>query len=214
MAKKNRSERNRLAQEEHERWLAEHFIGAEAANGVDAGESVSTDAGCVSLKERASAAEQARLALHQVVKQFGRSRDERARAILQSARDEFYRSVNDAYPPGFHANFESFKKGNLHVLDIYVRFLEADPWFFSSGYAKANILRVLKRLDLPKIYRERLRRVIVKVVIERDRRELRSYRGLSLRIMSDDLERELRALAEHHTDPNVRRRARWVLDGV
>jgi hypothetical protein len=94
-----------------------------------------------------------------------------------------------------------------------ILFLEADPWFFRSGYLKVRLLRALKRSTLSARERERLRQVIVAVVDSRHRQEFRAYGQLAARIATDDLHHDLRVRLES-SDAEVRRRAAWMLTYV
>lgn len=162
-------------------------------------------------RERAQRAEEARLFLHNVVAQRGRSRDPEALRNCQIARDAMYEALNQAYPPGFWDNFNGLKKGRQSALESAVCFLEADPWFFRSGYVKADLLHCIKRMDLSEDYRSRLQQVVLHAVLGRDRRELRSYRSLAAKIASADFCEALRDLTNHQ-DADVRRRAAWVME--
>lgn len=161
--------------------------------------------------ERAQRAEEARLFLHKVVAQHGRSRDAEASRRCQIARDAMYEALNQAYPPGFWDNFNGLKKGRQSALEKAVCFLEADPWFFRSGYVKADLLHCIKRIELSEDYRSRLQQVVLNAVLGRDRRELRSYRSLAAKIATPAFCDTLRDLTNHQ-DPAVRRRAAWVME--
>jgi len=173
------------------------------------------------MRGRAAAAEAARLALHaSVVTPIGatrtrkgrRSREGRERAVAA-----FHAAVRDAYPSGFWevlgAGYERLAAGERDAVEIAVLFLEADPWFFRSGYVKEDLLRRLKRLCLTADASERLRAVLLAAVDLRDRREFRRYCHLARALDAPDLRQ---ALAGRRTSPDagVRRRAEWMLAAV
>jgi len=99
----------------------------------------------------------------------------------------------------------------LGGVDEAIRFLEKDEWAFGSGYAKADLIRLLRKLDLNSTQAERLRRVVLAVVDGRDRREFRHYRRLACKLDSPQLRVELMRRLEDENEV-VRRHARWVLE--
>lgn len=122
-----------------------------------------------------------------------------------------YRAALDAaYPENFAVHARRLGEGDLSGLETAVRFLEADPWFFHSGFVKAELIRSLKRLEIPPAAVERLRRVVLNVVDRCDRREFRHYCRLARKVDSPDLRRDL-ALRIQSDDPDVARRARWAM---
>lgn len=90
-------------------------------------------------------------------------------------------------------------------------FLEKDPWTPTSGYAKAQLIKLLTKIPLKENQCERLRKVVIDVVDLRDRREFRHYCRLAFEVDSPKLRSQL-ALRLRSDDPGIRRRAKWVLD--
>jgi hypothetical protein len=99
----------------------------------------------------------------------------------------------------------------LGGVDGAIEFLEKDEWTFGSGYAKADLIRLLRKLDLKPIQAERLRRVVLAVVDGRDRREFRHYCRLACKVDSPQLRQELMRRLEDENEA-VRRHALWVLE--
>lgn len=69
-------------------------------------------------------------------------------AAYGSLVDEFRSATRAALHgvgPDIYARIDA---GDRTALDLAVAFLVADPWFFSSGYVKANLIRRLKRAQL------------------------------------------------------------------
>lgn len=112
--------------------------------------------------------------------------------------------------PGFLAGLAD---GGKREVEEAIAFLEADPWFFRSGYEKQSLLRHLKRLELSGAQRTRLGRVVIAVIDGRDRREFRDYCRLAVAIWSPDLRAQV-SLRLSSTDPAVRRRAVWVAEAA
>ena len=99
----------------------------------------------------------------------------------------------------------------LGGVDGAIEFLEKDEWAFGSGYAKADLIRLLRKVDLNHTQAERLRRVVLAVVDGRDRREFRHYCRLACKLYSPQLRKELTRRLEDENEV-VRRHARWVLE--
>ena len=114
------------------------------------------------------------------------------------------------YPPEFWAGFGDLLSGKSNQADLYIEFLEADPFCFRTGYVKAELLLGLKRMTLSQKQQERLRDVILMVIEKGDRREFRSYCRLARKIQTPEwlAELEERLLSQ---EIGVARRAGWVL---
>ena len=128
----------------------------------------------------------------------------------EAACDAFWSAAEDAVPPGFDDAYEQVKAGDPSGAELLIGFLEADPFFFRSGYLKADVAQYLKRAPLTEAQQERLRRVVVQIVSNRDGREFRRYCHLARALDSPALREELQGLAVSQ-DAAVRRRAEWVL---
>lgn len=105
------------------------------------------------------------------------------------------------------ANYRS-KRG---IVDEAIKYLEKDEWKFGSGYAKADMIRWLRKFDINPNEAERLRRVVLTVVDGRDRREFRHYCQLARKVDSPQLRKELTRRLEDENEV-VRRHARWALE--
>lgn len=92
-------------------------------------------------------------------------------------------------------------------------FLEANPRFFRSGYDKAQLLRRLKRADLSRKHLQRLHKVLLGAVETGGGVEFRQYCQLAAHHLPPGLLADLSKLAKTG-EPDVRRRAVWMLDSV
>jgi len=115
-----------------------------------------------------------------------------------------------AFPPGFSEGLVGLMAGKTENVEIYIRFLELDPYFFQSGYAKAYLIRYMKQLPFTTSQQRRLQDLILNVVKKGFRREFRSYCQLARYVQSDSWLLEVEALLASW-DPNIALRSRWIL---
>ncbi len=164
---------------------------------------------------RAAAAEAARRALGEAFARIQDRRDPKdpARAAWREAAERVWAAVEAAYPPTFAADYEALQRQDPAGLEGAVRFLEADPYFFRSGYLKVRLIALISRVRVGAAEMRRLRAVALSAVDGRDRREFRAYCRLAAFVDSAEFRR---AVGERGTspDPAVRRRARWMLDAL
>jgi hypothetical protein len=162
---------------------------------------------------RAERVNKAERLLHETFRERDTSREAFMR--WRQAASDLHAALAAAYPPGFWEMMRRLPAGDADSVAAAVLFLEADPWFFRSGYLKERILRGLTGLYLSPSIAQRLQQVLVMVVQRRDRREFRRYCRLAGFValhapdLIDDL-MQLRASA----DPGVRRRAEWMLAAI
>lgn len=140
-----------------------------------------------------------------------RDRDEQHRRLWSQACERFHSSFDQlAFPGGLEQELSSLRAGDEQAIEMAVRFLEADPWFFRSGFIKDEMLRVLRRAELSDHQQERLRAVVLDRVRNGSGREFRQYCRLA-RLLSNS---EFRTMVSRYTasnDANVSRRANLVL---
>lgn len=103
--------------------------------------------------------------------------------------------------------------GRPRYIETAIAFLEADPWFFRSGYEKQVLIRHLKRVQLAVAHKERLAGIVMAAIDGRDRVEFRHYCRLACYGWSDQLDAEV-AERMRSADAGVRRRAQWVVEAV
>jgi hypothetical protein len=142
---------------------------------------------------------------------FREFRELRQTPAYSELLEAFNAAVDAAYPPGFFESLEELSKhSDTQALEMAVTFLEADPYFFRSGYIKQYILRYVRGYLLSDDYIARLERVLLHAVDNHYCREFREYRKLAHRIDNPRLRAELqiRVLSQ---DQHVQNRAGWIL---
>ena len=130
-----------------------------------------------------------------------------------AALHDFDQAMRLLYPPSFSDDLTRLRGGDPAAVEAAIRFLEADPYAFGTGYAKEEILRRLRHLDLHAKERSRLVSVVLARVDEGDRREFRQYCLLAPTIVDDTLRTGLLLRLRSGESGRVRR-ALWVLDAL
>ena len=125
----------------------------------------------------------------------------------------WYTAIATAYPPGFWEDLVKLRSGDASGLESAIAFLEADPVFYRTGYAKTKITRAIKPSMLTPAQAARLRFVALSIVDRRDDRDFRAFCRLARKADAPELHDQLRQRLTS-TDPNVRRRAHWMLDAL
>ena len=149
---------------------------------------------------------------------------------------DFWEKTAAALPSSDRAFMPGLASGHVRFIDTAIAFLEADPWFFRSGYEKQNLIRHLKRAQLSEAQRMRLARVVLAAidghaggvpgrhaggvpghaggVREKGHRvEFRHFGRLACGIWSDFLDAEVAGRMQS-PDPGIRRRATWVAEAA
>jgi len=120
-------------------------------------------------------------------------------------------TLGEGLTDGFRAALAAVRAGDRSGLEYCLRFLEADPWCYGTGYAKAKIIPAIVQFELDEPTRERLARVVLRVVDDpRPRGEIKRYGTLGSAVALADL----RARIEQRTaaaDPQIRFNVRHVL---
>lgn len=129
------------------------------------------------------------------------------------ARDLWDAAFEAAYPPGFWTDYEKLRTGNPSSLENAIAFLEAEPIFFGTGYVKTKITRAIKPSMLTPTQAARLRHVALSIVDRRDDRDFRAFCRLARKADAPELHDRLRQRLTS-ADPNIRRRAGWMLDAL
>jgi hypothetical protein len=138
-------------------------------------------------------------------------------SVLSEACTEAHRlwftAIDNAYPRGFGEDVQRLRAGDPSGMEAAVSFLEADPWFYRTGYIKSKLIRSIKATLLTPEYVKRLQKVVLVLVDKRDDRVFRAYCRLALKVDSLELREQLTQRLIHE-DTNIQRRARWVLEAL
>lgn len=102
---------------------------------------------------------------------------------------------------------------HISGIESAIVFLEEDPMFFRSGYLKADLLKILSRVELKHSQMTRLRKIALAIVDKKDCREFRWYCRLACKVQSPELKNELQQRM-NSVDSDVQRRAHWMLTQI
>lgn len=80
--------------------------------------------------------------------------------------EAFWAAMRDALPAEFWESAEQVQRGDPAGAELLIEFLQADPYYFRSGYLKADVLRWLGRIPLDEPQMDRLRTVVLKAVTD------------------------------------------------
>lgn len=116
-----------------------------------------------------------------------------------------------AFPGGLSKEFELLRAGDVTAIEMAIRFLEANPWFFRSGYYKADILKLLRKHSLSEEQCARMRKLVLERVRDRPVREMRAYARFAPKISTPQFEAEITVIAAN-ADRHAARHAQWVSD--
>ena len=154
--------------------------------------------------------ESLRQKIYEAARRRSESPEQRA-AWEETSRAFFARYDQLAFPGGLSRQFELLRRGDAEAIEMAVRYLEADPWYFRSGYYKADMLRCLRKHPLSEEQSSRLRRLILKRVRESRVRETRDYCRFAPKVTNSEFEAEIRSIAAN-SNRLASRRAQWVID--
>ncbi|NVJ65570.1 MAG: hypothetical protein HWE16_03715 [Gammaproteobacteria bacterium] len=104
-----------------------------------------------------------------------------------------YRSELDHY---LDRVFKDFKINDKEIKEFVITFLELNPWFFRSGYIKADLLIRIKRSYLTEEDKKRLRVVLLNAVLRIGTREYKKYCSLAMAIHTENFISELKTLSK------------------
>jgi len=141
-----------------------------------------------------------------------RSEDSEHTAAWQDAARAFHAAYDKlAFPGGLNREFELLRVGDITAIEMAIQFLEANPWYFRSGYHKADILKMLRKHLLSDDQSARMRNLILERVRGRPVRETRAYARFAPKVSTPQFESEIMNIAEN-ADRHASRHAQWVLD--
>lgn len=143
-----------------------------------------------------------------------RNLDEEHRSLWAEACNRFHTSFDKlAFPGGLDRELRLLRERDQQAIEMAVRFLETNPWFFRSGYIKEELLRLLGQVELSNDQQARLRSVILARIDSGAGREFRRYARLARRLDEPAFRGTVLKRLESE-DASVVRRARWVLKSL
>ena len=148
------------------------------------------------IQRRAAELERLRADVHRLFD--ARDGTEPAQRAWSEAAKAFGEALRSFYRP--YDLGSRIRSGDRAAIDDAVRFLEADPWCFRSGYVKAELMGALANCRLPGNAKDRLRRVVMHRVMNPEPRLGRPVGQLAHNVWDESLASQVRAAAEHGTE--------------
>jgi hypothetical protein len=134
----------------------------------------------------------------------------KANPEYQQLQEEARRAREALHSADFEGALEMLQLGDASGAEYAIAYLEADPWYFRSGYLKARIARWLRQIELDDSQQERLRIVIVAGIQKGSRYEQVEYRKLGRRLDTEAFRDVLKRLTAR-PEAGVARRASLAL---
>lgn len=154
--------------------------------------------------------------LHARVHETFLSRDDSPakKTAWQKACEDFHGSYDKlAFPGGLAREFDLLDQLDPTAIEMALRFLEANPWFFRSGYHKQELLSRFRALPLNQDQLARLRAVILARINGCPVREMRAYCRLAPRVNTPEFEAELKQIAQRD-NKSASRYANWAIQCI
>ena len=149
-------------------------------------------------------------AIHTTLRRRGES--PACRAVWEEACRRFHAEYDSlAFPGGLGRAFSQVEAGDPTTIEMAVQFLEADPYFYRSGYHKVDFIKHLCKNHLSEEQKKRLQQVILSQIRDRDKREFRAYCRLARAVTDPAFQEQIDEMAGPSRG-TVPRHAQWVLD--
>ena len=129
------------------------------------------------------------------------------------AHQLWFTALIAAYPGAFWEDVQKLRAGDASGLESVIRFLEADPFFFGTGYEKVYLSRYIKPPMLTPSDIARLQNVVLHMVETRHGSDFGAYKRLAKKV-DDAFLREQLTRRLSSGDADTQRRARWVLEAL
>jgi hypothetical protein len=130
--------------------------------------------------------------------------------IEHSSRVAWFHELMTALYSPVYVALSDARHGETAHIETLIRFLEADPYCYRSGYMKADIINAITRLSLTDGDRLRLGKILLDVLGRPTKREFRRYIRLAKYLDSDDLRATLAKIAGNRGS-DASRHATWIL---
>ncbi|HEV2714654.1 MAG TPA: hypothetical protein VGU64_05275 [Terriglobales bacterium] len=133
------------------------------------------------------------------------------RRAWQEACRRFHEGFDSlAFPGGLGRAWSLLRSGDPGTIEMVTQLLEADPYFFRSGYLKEDFIKQLCRMHLSEDQKKRLQQVVLARIQDRDRREFRRFCRLARAVADPAFKEQVTDLMG--SDRVTSRHARWVLE--
>jgi len=133
---------------------------------------------------------------------------------LQDATKLFNDSYNQlAFPGGLDTELTLLKNGDPKAIAAAIEYLDANPYFFRSGYVKGEIARRLKQVTLTPQQTKDLQNILIRT-IGTSGREAREYGRLACKIADPAFYERLQEFIKQAGDARLAKKAQRILDAL
>ena len=136
----------------------------------------------------------------------GKEANERWRQATKAYHEQYDQL---AYPGGLNQFLSRLPSKDPETIELVIEYLEADPWFFRSGYIKEHLLSYLKHAPLTSSQRLRLQYLILRKIEGKWLREFRYYARLAPVVADREFTDRVSAFLD--SERTVSQRAHFVL---
>lgn len=110
-----------------------------------------------------------------------------------------------AFPGGLEKGLALLKEYDPSIIELAIIYLEADPYYFRSGYIKEKLAHILKNAPLSDEQKQRLYSVLLASVHGyQDQRKFRAYCALAIAIADDTFKTSLENAVAKASDEKVK----------
>lgn len=134
--------------------------------------------------------------------------EKRKSSDFEAEHERYRRARNRLFTPEFESAVTRLRGGDASGIEHVIAFIEADPWFFHSGYLKQKFARYLRRIDITGSQRDRLRTAVLGAFAKGRREDLKEYVSLARRLDTPSFRDALQRLVDVGDEGTSERAAR------
>ncbi|HLB94236.1 MAG TPA: hypothetical protein VJJ81_03225 [Candidatus Babeliales bacterium] len=151
--------------------------------------------------------------LHDAIRRTVKKRTENPQA-WQEACAAFHEAWdNHAFPRGgVERGLALLKEHDPETITTAIIYLNADPYFFRSGYIKQSIAHLLKQAPLTYKQIEQIQDFLIAALQRDSRREYREYYRLAAKVADDKFRKRIQEIIEHSDNARHVQQAQQMLD--
>lgn len=132
----------------------------------------------------------------------------RKSSSFEAERARYRRARDRLFTPAFDHAVTCLRNRDTSGIEYVIAFMEADPWFFHSGYLKQKFARYLRGVQITAPQRDRLRAAVLGAFKKGRREDLKEYVSLARKLDGPSFREGLRQLVDGADEGTSERAAR------